>query len=356
MNDFFQVSWDQSKPGSPYNGEESFSTVFEAIDKLKRASAYAPVDIDNLEAVFVAFEMAQLCGIQLTEAPEREPVNAIRDLILLTLDEALTYRISDAVFHPHESYGPFIRLLKALTKTDGKKRKHRIDVITFNYDPQVDMAMFAAGLNFGYCLDGDVPSSRLLKLHGSMLWPRCNACTAVNLDWTKSVLRNLARKDTFRDDTQEAKLRISRDIKKGKFDCPNGCLKPTWEPIIVPPTWSKGQHYQSLERVWSSAAAALSEAENIIVCGYSLPDTDQFFRFLVSMGTLHNRQLRRFWIFDPNPEVRDRFLRFSGPSLKPKIEAWPLKFDQACEFLQFTDNLTKPVSELDHAYASTRIK
>jgi hypothetical protein len=38
--------------------------------------------------------------------------------------------------------------------------------------------------------------------------------------------------------------------------------------------------------VWRTAAQHLSEAEHIFIIGYSLPETDQFFRYLYGLGTV----------------------------------------------------------------------
>jgi hypothetical protein len=65
------------------------------------------------------------------------------------------------------------------------------------------------------------------------------------------------------------------------------CGKPALnDPVIVPPTWNKTQYHKEIGGVWTEAAKHLSEAENIFIIGYSLPDTDQFFRYLYSLGTV----------------------------------------------------------------------
>ena len=47
-----------------------------------------------------------------------------------------------------------------------------------------------------------------------------------------------------------------------------------------------------------SKATVLSEAENIFVCGYSLPATDAFFHLLFALGSVGNTRLRNFVVFD----------------------------------------------------------
>jgi hypothetical protein len=40
-----------------------------------------------------------------------------------------------------------------------------------------------------------------------------------------------------------------------------------------------GNAHTGLSSVWRAAATHLAEAENVFIIGYSLPDTDEFFRY-----------------------------------------------------------------------------
>jgi hypothetical protein len=79
--------------------------------------------------------------------------------------------------------------------------------------------------------------------------------------------------------------------------------------MIVPPTWSKTAHYEAIAPVWRRAATHLAEARDIIVIGYSLPLTDELFRYLYALGSVGQRRLRRFWVIDSDQsgDVRQRF-------------------------------------------------
>ena len=55
--------------------------------------------------------------------------------------------------------------------------------------------------------------------------------------------------------------------------------------MIVPPTWNKTEYHSNLSHVWHEAAVELGSARNIYVFGYSLPETDSFFRYLFALGT-----------------------------------------------------------------------
>ena len=88
--------------------------------------------------------------------------------------------------------------------------------------------------------------------------------------------------------------------------------------MIVPPTWSKGEYHSQLTKVWSRAAAELSDAENIFVSGYSLTETDSFFRYLFALGSVGSARIKRFWVFDTDQgggKVEQRFRTLRGPGI-----------------------------------------
>lgn len=101
------------------------------------------------------------------------------------------------------------------------------------------------------------------------------------------------------------------------------------EPYLVPPTWNKTDYHHVLQPVWRAAINELREAEYIIVCGYSLPPTDQFFRFLYALGTVGDVRLKRFCVFDPNPEVENRFRDLLGPVVKDRFVFRKMDFENA---------------------------
>jgi hypothetical protein len=106
-------------------------------------------------------------------------------------------------------------------------------------------------------------------------------------------------------------------------------------PLIVPPTWSKGEHHKILQVVWQHAAQHLSEAERIIVIGYSLPESDLFFRFLYGLGTIGDHPLRQFLLIDPIPDVKRKFDELLGVAARRRFQFVGSTFGQALgELLQ----------------------
>src|SRR5260370_12045892 len=94
--------------------------------------------------------------------------------------------------------------------------------------------------------------------------------------------------------------------------CGTRCMP---EPVIVPPTWNKGRYHGAIESVWRRAAKELSEAETVIIIGYSLPTTDQFFHYLFGLGCVGGHLLRRVILCNPDVEGAARFPGPACPSL-----------------------------------------
>lgn len=111
---------------------------------------------------------------------------------------------------------------------------------------------------------------------------------------------------------------------------PGHCGKPRLSvPFLVPPTWNKGQQYNAVSAVWANAAAELGEAENIFVIGYSLPESDSFFRYLYALGAVGQNPLRRFWVFNPDLAVKARFESLLGPGARSRFHFEPANFGSA---------------------------
>jgi hypothetical protein len=164
-----------------------------------------------------------------------------------------------------------------------------------------------------------------LKLHGSLNWAQCSECKEV-VPWYLSEYYSKHR-ITLSRDSQKYHLRIGSRIGQHK----HGDHKVFSEPLIAPPTWSKSEYYNVLSPVWSCAANELSDAENIFVIGYSLPESDSFFRYLYALGTVGTTLLKRFWVFDPDEtgSVEKRFRALLGHGAERTFKPFQLTFADA---------------------------
>jgi hypothetical protein len=100
--------------------------------------------------------------------------------------------------------------------------------------------------------------------------------------------------------------------------------------MIVPPTWAKGGQSEVLRPVWSEALKALREAGRIFIIGYSMPSTDEFFRYMLALALAENEGLDKVLIVNISADAQKVFeslfhSQFGMRKLKPiqmKIEAY----------------------------------
>jgi NAD-dependent SIR2 family protein deacetylase len=311
---------------------ESFDLVFKGIAELRAAHSKAALDVDNLEAVFGAFEMARLAG-RLGSLTEAEVVGlnpAMRRLIVSTLEKSIQLPVSDRAVSPPVPYFQFVQLS---TRISGS-HLGPVSFITFNYDLSLDFAFYFNRDQVDYCFE-DKPASGipLMKLHGSVNWARCTGCKAL-APWH---LRAFFQTHNWNHALwgREAKsvcLDVGANLSKYEH-CAGQRCEP--DPVIVPPTWNKAE-YQQVVNIWKRASQHLSEAENVIVVGYSLPEADQFFRYLFALGTIGEARPQRFWVVDPDPsgEVASRFQRLLGPAFQNRFRLFREGFGTALQNIE----------------------
>jgi NAD-dependent SIR2 family protein deacetylase len=273
----------------------AFDLVFSAINSLHHSQAKSEFDLENLEMVFGAFQMARRLGM-LGNLSDREIENlpsAMSSVIASTLDEHVWYPADKEGWWPTEGYGALASMIRDL-------RVSRCSILTFNYDVALDYSLYAMGLKIDYGLDSDVrhaDDGRLpvLKLHGSLNWSRCSTC--------KIIRPFEGRPVAHRTSEDRVLLRCSPHLSMSKH-----CDVATdVNPVVIPPTWEKASGHDELINVWRRAARELSRASHIIVLGYSMPESDMFFRYLYALGSIGDPMLRSFRVFDPNKEVHARF-------------------------------------------------
>ncbi len=81
------------------------------------------------------------------------------------------------------------------------------------------------------------------------------------------------------------------------------------EPMIVPPTFDKNRFYSEiLKPSWDAAQTKLSDADRIIVFGYSLPEADMKAHTLLLSALSQNKKNYSFEIIDTNPQICQRYI------------------------------------------------
>jgi len=315
------------------DSQEDFRRVFKAISDLQVVHSKSYLDLYNIETLFGAFEMANLINKLVEYSPGDIAMlrSSLIKVIVKTLESTIKFPVSKDTVKVPAPYNVFMNLLD--NDTDSS-------VITFNYDICMDFALHRLGHGVDYCLDGKSNGRyKLLKLHGSVNWarcanPSCNKIIPLDLSnfWTGTVLFP---------DTKSIKPIISPKLSTLKHDsCGNAGVLEV--PVLVPPTWNKTEYHGDLTNVWRQAAIELSEAVNIYIIGYSLPETDAFFRYLFALGSIGEKRIKRFWVFDPDNsgEVKKRFEKLIGRGIDRRFEFFEEKFGTAIGIIRKEINET----------------
>jgi len=171
------------------------------------------------------------------------------------------------------------------------KSYHAITIITFNWDLLLDNILLSSpsffidgipenyyGTSFSYMGDGResynrVPNSslKLLKLHGSLNWLFCKNCKENNKFFV------IGKKPAV------------KVLEGFGMKCPN-CGNDL-DTLIVPPTFQKieeGGIISALSDIWKCAKDNLSNANRIVIAGYSFPEDDVHFRLFFRSALVEN--------------------------------------------------------------------
>ncbi|MCW7502292.1 SIR2 family protein [Leptospira soteropolitanensis] len=163
-----------------------------------------------------------------------------------------------------------------------KNQSESNSFISFNYDTILEQSIWNLGLKVNYCLSragnldrqdifDQTSGLKILKLHGS-------------LNWTASG-------------TQGQKLKLLKNYLEA--------TESNNSKILLPPTWQKS-FSGSLKEVWDSAIDRISEATRIVIIGFSIPDTDIHFKYLLSAGLQDNISLQKILFINPMEKTEFR--------------------------------------------------
>lgn len=273
-----------------------------------KAQVYAHVflDLDNLENLFGLLDLEA----SLDRDDNAEMVRADLIYVLVkTLD--MTYRIEEPLAtdldelkrkghilearrlrtdnrHPSGRYNDFVKALRSYDS-----------ILTFNYDTALEDALLAEHIapEYGFGSPGWAETKRnqvVLKLHGS-----------VNF---------VEREDG---NTEIVDFELLRD--------PSKTYHEVGKPLLVPPTWNKANPQGPIQTAWSRAWEELLVARHLAFVGYSLPDSDLFFRYLLASALARNTILQTVKVLDPSEVVLERYKSFFSEALRNQHKFIPIK-------------------------------
>ncbi len=322
MWDFFDRAEEVVRSKRWPDSEWQFRLVFDAIHELSRVYAKSHIDTTNLEAVYSAFELAAVLG-RLGEIEGRKIDDlpaALREVILYTLTDCVRFDEPVGVAGPVAR--GYLHFINALRDPQFAPFWGEASIITFNYDLALDRTLASEEVPYHYALDDSPPaegSLPVLKLHGSLNWHRDSLNKCIRVLQLPPVKRG------------NRLIQLGPGGSQPPFPLP--LPKPETgqgsrlDPVIVPPSWSKSAHFAELKSVWRAAGDALKDAENILVVGYSLPRTDEFFRYLYALGTTSSTRFKNFVVVDPETAkdgspragVERRFRALLGPLARERF-------------------------------------
>lgn len=331
MSDFLDVASDLLRSNAVQEKRPEFEKVFAAIGALQSVHSKAQLDLNNIESIFTVLELGRIIqrvpGLSSQEIPEA--IAALKELIVKTLEVTMTFPTEGPYIGVPKPYEEFGTLLTHLYKDAFPNQTAA--VISFNYDIAADMAMYKAGLGPDYIIEE--PSGRqalipLLKLHGSLNWATEKESRKIRPLHLASYFQHY-RYNGFGEKRSTTRVPIGSQLVE--YFQRHASTEVDAEPVIVPPSWNKADYHTALSDVWAAAGNHLSEAEHIFVIGYSLPETDSFFRHLYALGCVGTAPLRRIAVFNPdNTGIIDkRFQTLLGPGASARYEYHAKTFDQA---------------------------
>lgn len=320
--------------------KEDFARALAAIDNLYKIYQKSNLDLENVESVYSLFEMGKfmkkLPGVSNWEDIEKI-IDSLKILILYTLDKNITIRVSNGRLYPDGSYMDFVSMIESIKDKDGSFPS----IISFKYDLALDCALHYYQIDVDYCLGNNNNNYlKLLKLHGSLNWFKSKESNEIIPYGFNKINEWYFGMHALDEEDEKVEINLPKKFSKEKIIFKEQELLPI--PIIIPPTWNKLEFSYNFEiaKVWQKAAEELSNAENIFVVGYSYPETDNFFKYFLALGILGEKLIKKFWIFNPDQSIEDRFKSLLGPRINKKYKFEKIPFSEAIKYLD--DNSDVP--------------
>ena len=330
MSDFLDRASDLLRSNEVENKREHFERVFSAIGGLQGVHSKSQLDLNNLESIFTILELGKVInkvpGINADQIANT--ISSLKELIVKTLEVTIKFPTQYNTFEAPPPYPAFGSLLKYLLRE--AKPIRSVSVITFNYDIAADICLHREGLGPLYNLDpiqtnpSHIP---LLKLHGSLNWATEKESKKILPLYLSEYFKHYSLR-SFGESGQSF-LPIGSQLVEYFSRFESKVVES--EPVIVPPSWNKADYHTALSQIWASAATHLAEAEYIYIIGYSLPETDSFFRHLYALGSVSNTPLRKICVYNPDHSgaTNQRFQSLLGPGAAARYEYHTHTFDQA---------------------------
>jgi len=331
MNNFLDKAEDILSGNLERETKEHFVRLFDLLDEMQKVHSKAKIDFNNIETVFGAIEMAHIIkrlGNKTYEEIQEYKESIVR-VIIETIENSMNFSYEGLAIYAPDSYQNFAATIK------DRLENSSTSILTFNYDLGIDTALSRVGYNVAYGFEKKQPSAEkdfnLYKLHGSINWALSDDEQDIYPYYPDWFLRDLHPQIGY-NSKGVAKLPVSKYFSHIANHMPDKVAINKSKSVIVPPSWNKNSYHGSISKVWQLASEKLSKAKNILIVGYSLPESDSFFRYLFALGTLGATRIRNIVVVNPelkNGDVDNRFKSMIGESIQPRYKYIQSKFDSA---------------------------
>ena len=250
-----------------------FSSVFGVFDpKYNFKSAQFPTFEEALGIIDIAINRQETLKGFRNKTHDRE-LFELREKFIFMIAKTIKNKLQSG----HENHAT---LLKRLMRERSLKNTH---FISLNYDLLIDNAIIDLypkyhldyGIDFTNfneeIADDDSwkqPESNkainLLKIHGSLNWEYCSTCVAITLTPKEKRVAQMA---------------------ETSYQC--GTCGGNKVPIVIPPTFFKIMSNYYISQIWHQCELMLRQADRLFFCGYSFPDADIHFKYMLKRTELH---------------------------------------------------------------------
>ncbi len=243
------------------------------------------------------------------------------------------------------TYYDDLELVSYFTKLNSFKEYCNYSFITFNYDLILEAGLQSLSMDFNYAFDNQLSNGiPLLKLHGSMNWFAKNDKKIMTYPWPdKKSIADVFNPNVHPDISENFFIDRGPNEKYIHKFLPIGSeiIKSGKNPLIIPPTLNKFKYQEQLKNIWAKAASVLSEAELIFIVGYSMPETDVFFKYLYSLGIDSPKYLNKLVVINPDSNLQSKYAILSNSQYNFK------KFNFITgSFSQYIDSIFKEIENL----------
>jgi len=251
-------------------------------------------DFPSLENHFTLLDLAANSGHHLGEYYSPKRLRAIRRMSIHRVFQLLTAGKKNKIIH---------KTLRELNDN------YDLSIVTLNWDIVVEKHLYREDINFHYPIktfkfaskDFGAPWKHkgvpIIKIHGSTNWVYCDSCRRF---FTGKIASSALNKKTFLETmdfeifNSDKKIVKSLGLYRKDRRCPY--CKNTMAGRVATFSYRKGFSIAQFQSIWERAHAALREADQWLIIGYSMPEADFEFLHLLKSAELGRKSPRRLSI------------------------------------------------------------